>query len=141
MSDLYEDVILLWSERQAALLRRLAAGERVNDQVDWENVVEEIESVGNEQLHAVQLLVRQALIHMLKAEAWPQARDAPAWRADAIDFRAQAADRCAPSMRQRISIERLCRQALRAVPETNDGAPPLPLPDVCRVTLDELLSE
>jgi hypothetical protein len=44
-------------------------------------------------------------------------------------------------MRQRISLERLDRQALRAVPETNDGAPPLPLPDVCRVTLDELLSE
>lgn len=140
MSDLYEDDILLWSERQAALLRRLAAGERVNDQVDWENVVEEIESVGNEQLLALQSLLRQALIHMLKAEAWPQARDAPAWRADAINFRAQAADRFAPSMRQRISLERLYRQALRAVPETNDGEPPLPLPDVCPVTLDELLN-
>jgi hypothetical protein len=140
MSDLYEDDILLWSEQQAALLRRLAAGERVNDQVDWENVVEEIESVGNEQLHAVQSLLRQALIHMLKAEAWPLSRDAPAWRADAINFRAQAADRFAPSMRQRISLERLYRQALRAVPETNDGELPLPLREVCRVTLDELLS-
>lgn len=40
MSDLYEEDILTWSERQADLLRRLAAGERVNDQVDWENVVE-----------------------------------------------------------------------------------------------------
>jgi hypothetical protein len=140
MSDLYEDDILLWSEQQAALLRRLAAGERVNDQVDWENVVEEIESVGNEQLHAVQSLLRQALIHMLKAEGWPLARDAPAWRADAINFRAQAADRFAPSMRQRISLERLYRQALRAVPETNDGELPLPLREVCRVTLDELLS-
>jgi len=38
--------ILTWSERQAALLRRLATGERVNNQVDWEHVAEEIESVG-----------------------------------------------------------------------------------------------
>ena len=34
MSDLYEADILLWSEQQAALLRRLAAGERVNEQID-----------------------------------------------------------------------------------------------------------
>ena len=43
-SDLYEADILEWSEQQSRLLRRLAAGERVNDQVDWGNVVEEIEA-------------------------------------------------------------------------------------------------
>ena len=114
MSDLYDEDILTWSERQAELLRRLASGERVNDQVDWENVIEEVESVGSEQLHAVQSLLRQALIHMLKAEAWPLYRDAPTWRADAIDFRQQAADRFAPSMAQRIDVARLYRQARRA---------------------------
>jgi hypothetical protein len=31
MSDLYGDDILLWSERQAELLRRVAAGEPVNE--------------------------------------------------------------------------------------------------------------
>ncbi len=51
MNDLYEEDILTWSERQAELLRRLAAGERVNDQVDWQNVVEEVESVGRSELH------------------------------------------------------------------------------------------
>ena len=72
MSDLYDTDILEWSERQGALLRRIAAGERVNDaDVDWPNIVEEIESVGNEQLHAVESLLVQALVHMLKAEAWP----------------------------------------------------------------------
>ncbi len=141
MSDLYEEDILLWSERQSELLRRLAAGERVNDQVDWENVVEEIESVGSEQLHAVQSLLRQALIHMLKAEAWPLSRDAPNWRADAVRFRADAADRYAPSMRQRIDLDRVYRQALRALPTTMDGQAPLSVPDVCPVTLDELLAE
>lgn len=45
------------------LLHRLAGGERVNDQVDWENVIEEVESLGREQLLAVQSLLRQALIH------------------------------------------------------------------------------
>jgi uncharacterized protein DUF29 len=140
MSD-YDDDILIWSERQGELLRRLAAGERVNDQIDWENVVEEVESVGREQLHAVQSLLMQALVHMLKADAWPLARDVPSWRADAVGFRAQAANRFVPSMRQRIDLDRIYRQALRALPETIDGQAPLPVPDVCPVTLDELLSE
>jgi Domain of unknown function DUF29 len=84
MSDLYEADIVLWSERQAELLRRRAAGELVNEaDLDWLNIAEEIESVGNEQRHAVQSLLRQALVHMLKAEAWPLSRDAPAWRAAA----------------------------------------------------------
>jgi hypothetical protein len=46
MSDLYETDALAWSENQAALLRHLATGERVNKQIDWANVVDEIESVG-----------------------------------------------------------------------------------------------
>jgi hypothetical protein len=137
----YDNDILLWSERQGALLRRIGAGEQVNDQVDWENVAEEIESVGREQLHAVESLLGQALRHMLKAEAWPLHRDAPSWRADAIDFRGQAADRFVPSMQQRINLARIYARALRSLPETVDGQSPLPVPATCPVTLDELLSD
>jgi hypothetical protein len=141
VADLYEDDILLWSERQAELLRRLARGERVNDQIDWDNLVEEVESVGREQLHAVQSLLLQALVHLLKAEAWPNLRDAPAWRADAIVFRTQAANRFVPSMRQRLDLDRLYRQALRALPETMEDQPPRALPRACPMTLDELLAD
>jgi Domain of unknown function DUF29 len=140
MSD-YDADVLLWSEHQAKLLRRLTAGEHVNDQIDWDNVIEEVESVGEEQLHAVQSLLRQALIHLLKTEAWPLSRDAPTWRADAIMFRADAADRFVPSMRQRIDLARIYRQALRALPATMDGQPPQPVSGSCPVTLDELLAE
>ena len=56
MSDLYDDDILLWSERQAELLRRVAGGEPVNERPDWANIIEEVESVGREQLHAVESL-------------------------------------------------------------------------------------
>jgi hypothetical protein len=139
--DEYETDVLLWSEHQAALLRRLARGERVNDQVDWENVIEEVESVGNEPLHAVESLLLQALVHELKSIAWPDARDAAHWRAEARLFRAQAANRFAPSMRQRLDLSRLYRQAQRAVPESIDGQPPLPLPDHCPHSLDELLAD
>lgn len=137
----YDTDILQWSEHQAALLRRLAAGERVNDQIDWENLIEEVESVGNEQLHAVNSLLLRALVHMLKAEAWPLSPYVPHWQAEARLFRAQAVDRYAPSMRQRINLARIYRQACRGMPDTIDGQPPLPVPETCPVTLDELLSE
>jgi hypothetical protein len=90
MSDLYETDVVTWSDRQADLLRRIAAGERVNDLVDWPNVVEEIESVGQSQIDAVESLWTQAFLHDLKAEAWPLARDVDNWRADARMFRHQA---------------------------------------------------
>lgn len=137
----YDTDILVWSEHQAELLRRRAAGELVNDaELDWPNIAEEIEDVGANRLHAVESLLVQALRHMLKAEAWPLARDAPSWRADAIDFRQQAQRRFVPSMRQRIDITQLYRQASRAIPETIDGVPPIPIQSDIP-TLDELLAE
>jgi 3-methyladenine DNA glycosylase AlkC len=140
VSDAYEADILVWSEEQAALLRRLAAGERVNDRVDWTNVIEEIQSVGNEQLHAVSSLLTQAIIHRLKAIAWPNARDADNWRAEAERFAGDAADRFAPSMLQRLSIAHIYRRALRAVPATMYGEPRPTLPAECPWSLDELLA-
>ena len=49
---LYERDALAWAERQAALLRRLASGERLNETVDWPNVIDEVEDVGLSDLRA-----------------------------------------------------------------------------------------
>ncbi|MBV9117199.1 MAG: DUF29 family protein, partial [Acetobacteraceae bacterium] len=122
-------------------LRRHAAADRSNDAIDWANIIEEIESVGREQLHAVESLLLQSLLHMLKAEAWPVSRDAPHWRAEARLFRRQARRRFAPSMRQRIDLAGIYADALAGLPETMDGQPPLPVPTECPVTLDALLGE
>jgi Domain of unknown function DUF29 len=140
MSD-YDTDVLIWSEHQADLLRRVAAGEPVNEMPDWPNIIEEIESVGSEQRHAVESLLLRALIHMLKAEAWPLSRDIPHWQAEARVFRSQARRRFVPSMRQRVDLAGIYIDALRGLPETIDGQPPLPVPETCPATLDELLGE
>jgi hypothetical protein len=141
MADLYDEDIVLWSERQAELLRQHAATARVNDTIDWTNIIEEIESVGSEQIHAVTSLLRQALIHMLKARVWPLSRHVPHWEAEARVFQASATDRFVPSMLQRIDLARIFGQAVRGLPTMIDGQPPLPVPAVCEWTLDQLLSE
>ena len=142
MNNLYAEDVLLWSEQQAALLRRLGAGERVNEQIDWENVIDEVQSVGSEQLLAVESLLVQALAHMLKAEAWPLARDVGHWHAEGRRFRGDAAARFVPSMRQRIDMAKVYRRTMRAVPDKIDGTHPLQtIPTIWPVTLEELLSE
>src|SRR3954470_13875558 len=118
MGDLYDTDVLEWSEQQARLLRRHAGGEKLNEAPDWGNIIEEIESVGREQLHSVQGLLLQAMLHELKAQAWPDARDAEKWRGDAKVFRSEASLRFVPSMRQRLDLGRLYAKAVRAMPDT-----------------------
>ncbi len=141
MSELYDEDILRWSERQSALLRRVAAGEPVNEQPDWPNIIEEVESVGRSDLRAVESLLLQALLHMLKVEAWPNAPAVAGWRAEIRLFRAQARRAFSPSMRQRLDVPGLYADALRGMPETIDSQPPLPVPQECPVTLDALLGD
>jgi Domain of unknown function DUF29 len=142
MNDLYETDVVLWSEQQADLLRRRAIGLFVNDRdLDWTNIAEEIESVGSEQRHAVESLLVQALIHMLKVSAWPESPEVPHWEAEMRVFLDSARRRFVPSMRQRLDIPELYRQALRGLPRMIDGRAPLPVPAACPVTLDALLAE
>ena len=142
MSD-YGTDILEWSEHQALLLRHIAAGERLpaNDTPDWTNIIDEVESVGRSQVDAVESLLFQALVHMLKAEGWPLSRDVENWRGDARGFRLQARRRYQKSMREKLDVPGLYADALQALPTSMDGLPPLPLSDVCPVTLEEMLSD
>jgi hypothetical protein len=140
MADLYDEDIVLWSEQQAALLRQHAASARVNDAIDWANIIEELADVGRSELRSCRSLLGQALRHMLKAKAWPLCRHAANWRDDAIEFRRQARDAFTPSMRQKIDIAELYADLLDGMPEAMDGEPPLPLPAECEWTLDQLLS-
>jgi hypothetical protein len=138
----YDTDILEWSQRQAELLRRHAAGELINDNdLDWTNIIEEVADVGRNTLRACRSQLLQALLHALKAEAWPLSRDVPHWRSEARVARINAADAYAPSMREKIDVATLYAKALRAMPETIDGQPPLPVPGVCPVTLEDLLGD
>ena len=80
-SDLYEHDIANWSEQQADLPRRLARGEQVHG-VGWENVAEEIECVGRNEVKAVELLRGVALLRVLKPLHWSDHPANQAWRGE-----------------------------------------------------------
>jgi Domain of unknown function DUF29 len=141
MSDLYDEDILLWSEHQAAMLRRLAAGEQVNDRdLDWPNISEEIEAVGRCELRACEALLMQAVVHRLKQACWPASSEVAHWREEEIRFRQEAADAFSPSMRQRVDVARIYRRAMQRLPAMIDGVPVLPVPDAGPPALDALLA-
>jgi hypothetical protein len=138
--DLYDRDALAWSERQAALLRRVARGERVND-VDWDHVVEEIEDVGISELNAVQSYLDQILVHLLKLHGWPELDSEQHWRAEIVAFQTGLERRFAPSMRQRIDLAKLYNRAVQQIELLRyGGKPALAPPTACPVTLDQLLT-
>jgi hypothetical protein len=133
--DLYERDILIWSERQAELLRRIANGERVND-VDWPHVIEEIADVGSAEFNSVQSYLRQAMMHLFKLHHSPGDLSEDHWRTEIDTFLADAEQRFSPSMRQRIDLEAIYAKArTRSLRRSADQV----LPQACPWTLGELL--
>ncbi len=139
--DLYHRDILAWSKAQAERLRRVAAGERVND-VDWAHVIEEIEDVGNSILKSARSHFRNALIHALKVVAWPGHRDVEHWAQEVAIFLGNARDRYEPGMAQHIDPAALYTRALKEVRRLPIAGPaPLPLPEAVPLSVAELADE
>jgi hypothetical protein len=143
-SSLYDDDIVLWSEAQAQIIRRLGQSRRdLPNDLDIENVAEEIESAGRSETASVESYLRLLMLHLIKIAAAPHAPAVSHWRNESLNFGADASIRFAPSMAQRIDIERpwrtACRQARTALAEPGEPAPSLPTR--CPWPIEELVRE
>ncbi len=139
---LYERDTLAWAEQQAGLLGRLAAGERLNEAVDWPNVIEELQDVGLSELRACRRLLARALAHLLKLHVSESGSAAAHWRGETASFLAGARRSFTPSMRKRIDLPGLYADALYEVRAGTDAADELRhLPEMCPFTLDDLLAK
>ena len=105
MSDLYDEDVVLWSERQAHLLRRRAAGELINDaELDWPNIAEEIEALGVSDRRELRRRVLNILIHLMKLQVSPAIDPRAGWRETIREQRdgLSALLKDSPSLDQRI---------------------------------------
>ncbi len=68
MDSLYDQDLVLWSEEQARALRA-AAGAGWNVPIDWENVAEEIETLGRSERHALRSHIATVVEHLLRLKA------------------------------------------------------------------------
>lgn len=118
MGDLYRTDLALWAAQQAGALRS-AARERHNVPVDWENVAEEIESLGASERRALASHVRTVVEHLMKLEASPAADPRNGWIATILRARDDIEEvlRASPSLRREVAaiIERQVIQSRRVV--------------------------
>jgi predicted YcjX-like family ATPase len=66
LTNLYDEDFVRWTEEQAAALRQ---AKRSNLPLDWENLAEEIESLGRSDRRELRLQITRILRHLLKLEA------------------------------------------------------------------------
>jgi hypothetical protein len=99
LSELYDRDFVLWTEDQAAALRRAK-----DSNLDWENLAEEIESLGKSDRRELTSQIRRILHHLLKIESSPAAEPRSGWHSTVRDARAQIDEilRDSPSLRRQI---------------------------------------
>lgn len=79
---LYFDDVWTWSREQAAALRRRDFGA-----IDWSNVIEEVEDVGNRHSDAWTSYCRNVISHLLKIHHSPRGTELNHWRKEVEDWR------------------------------------------------------
>jgi hypothetical protein len=78
MGHLYDQDLVLWSEEQARALRE-AGRAGWNAPIDWENVAEEIESLGKSDRRALASRIATIIEHLLKLQASPAGEPSRSW--------------------------------------------------------------
>lgn len=76
--SLYEQDFIAWSKQQAEALRA-AARAGSNLQLDWENLAEEVESLGASERRALHSQIQRVIRHLLKLEHSPAVEPRRSW--------------------------------------------------------------
>ena len=132
----YESDLHAWSKDQAARLRDL----RPNS-LDWENIAEEIETLGRSEKREIESRLCVLLQHLLKWWLQPEGRK-PGWRATVIEQRRQLGRTLVenPSLAAYPLVilgEEYEVARLNAAGETN--LPEEAFPDTCPFTIEQVL--
>ncbi|MEL6503848.1 MAG: DUF29 domain-containing protein [Pseudomonadota bacterium] len=131
----YEEDGFLWHQEQVALLRA-----RRFDELDLENVIVEMEDMGNEKRNALMSSYRVLMMHLLKWEFQPEKRSM-SWYSTILRERGNIEDRLqeSPSLKTRrheLLARAYKRAAREAAGETN--MPRSAFPVTNRYTFEQL---
>jgi Domain of unknown function DUF29 len=142
MSDLYGEDFVLWTERQATLLRRRAAGELINDaELDWLNLAEEIEAVGGNTRRELRHRLARLLQHLLKWHYQPEQRSR-SWRATIRTQRQEIEDLLADNPSLRVRLPEFFSAAYpRARVDALEETGLLDLPETSPFSIDQALRD
>ena len=131
-SKIYETDYYQWTIEQAKALK-----ERNFNNLDWENIIEELEALGRSEYHAVVSLLMRQIEHRLKIDyvSLPECRNK--WKAEVVAFKDGMLRKLAPSMKPKLEREfdSIYKTASRIVETEYE----ISLPKQCPYSLIELL--
>lgn len=137
LKQLYEQDYLLWLEENVRLL-----SDRQLQEIDYDNLIEELESLGRSEKRTVESLMKQLLIHLLLYQYWTmeQERNANHWSIEILTFRDQLNEELAAKTIYNYLVENLDKIYQSAMKLASKKSQ-LSLPDKCPYTLQQILDE
>lgn len=102
LQEIYEIDEYLWLEETIKLLKK-----KELENLDIDNLIEELESLGKRDLNKVRSLLRQIIIHLLLLEYWSEEyeRNYRHWRGEVIAFREDLKNNLTKSLKNKLSQE------------------------------------
>jgi hypothetical protein len=134
-SPAYEQDYAAWLAAQVGLLR-----DGCFDRLDWENLIDEVESLGRSDFKGFVSAIEVVLIHMLKWDHQPPKRS-PSWQKSIVEHRRRIEAELEDSPSYAARIDDAVRRAYRTAPAVAARQTRLPLsqfPDHCPYDWQEI---
>ncbi|CCQ63325.1 DUF29 domain-containing protein [Crocosphaera watsonii] len=131
MNNLYETDFIEWTRQQAQALH-----DHNIKALDWDNLKEEIEDLGKEQIHAVSSWVKRLIEHKLKLDYSPDSYPRNHWKTEINNFQDEIERRLTKTLLNKIDIDKEYERAKRLVLSEYK----LKLPDQCPYNFEDLMT-
>ena len=139
LQKLYEIDDYLWLEETIKLLKT-----KDLDNLDLDNLIEELESLGRNDLNKVRSLLRQIIIHILLLEYWQEEydRNYRHWQGEIIAFRDDLNNSLTNTLKNKLvqELAHIYNVAVKVVVQKTGLASNL-FPDNCPYSLEQLFDD
>jgi hypothetical protein len=138
LQSLYEIDDHLWLEKTVQLLKE----KRFND-LDLDNLIEELESLGKRDKSVVKSLTEQIIRHLLLSQYWSEELESSSnhWKIEIISFRNQIENDLTTNLTNYLDseLDNIYSKALRYVKQKTEHS--VNFPDTCPYTLEQILDD
>lgn len=137
IKTLYESNYLQWLEETIKCLRA-----RQLEEVDYENLIEELENLAKNEKRRVRSLLEQIIRHLLLYQYWylEKPRNTNHWAAEIISFRNQLNEDLSANLRKHLE-ENLSITYSNALDYVKTKTKLTNLPELCPYTLEQILDK
>ncbi|MBO0348201.1 DUF29 domain-containing protein [Phormidium pseudopriestleyi FRX01] len=139
LKELYEIDEYLWLAETVKFLRK----NRLKD-LDLDNLIEELESLGKRDFNQIKSLLRQIIIHLLLLQYWREEYDRSHrnWKGEITAFRADLSDRLTTTLENKLNqnLASIYQTALKVVLQKT-GLSQDTIPENCPYSFEQLLDD